>query len=499
MLLNIYSLEFWHKMEKNRIYLSIVIALLIIITLLTKFQGGSDFYDYADSAKYFAGEYDAKIRTSHSYLYGLIHAPFVSLMDNFLIFKITSLVFLLLIVYSVYWISGKNKKALWLMLLSPIVWYMGPWVSPIQLASLLFLWAWFYIKKSCEEKDLKKGIFYLIYSGILIGLSWAFWDAVLFFIPLLMISFFYDKKLSHSLYYILFILIGALPRLILDYILFGFPFFTTVRHIMASLALTFLGGFYEQGNLLGIINFVSLIIFFPVFIYILFKKKIFAENKKTAVFILLSAILLIINSQIRFVLLIIPIIILSINKYLSKKEAVIQIVISLIIILAVLNPYILQIKYDVGIGEEKGAEFESFFKYFNRISISNKFERDIIKEDINKIAQEYPNQAFVVGNNNDNYRVLANLYWGNNVREFVSIEDYKLNISQDEVAKKEFCTNVKIRERRDFCFSASIRKAFNDDTDYNSIKYVISFDDDLDIEGFKFVRKYEKLSVFQKV
>ncbi len=487
-------------MRKNRIYLGIAIVLLIVITAATKFGGGSDINDYADSAKFFAEKYDAKIRTSHSYLYGLIHAPFVGLFDSFWIFKITSLISLLLIVYSVYIISNKDKRAPWLMLLSPIVWYMSPWISPIQLASLLFLWGWYFIKKYDAGKDIKKNILYLLYSGLLIGLSWAFWDGVLFFIPLLMISFFCDKKLIHTLYYLAFILIGALPRFILDQILFGFAFFTVLRHITASLALTFLGGFYEQGNLSGIGSFILLIIFFPVFTFILFRKRIFSENKKTAIFILLSIILLIINSQIRFVLLVAPIIILSINKYLAKREYLIQIAVSLIIILAVINPYILQIKYDLGIGEEKGAEFESFARNFNKIALSNKFERDIIKEDINKIAEEYPNQTFVVGNNNDNYRVLANLYWGGKVKEFVSIEDYRLSFEESPtISKKELCSKVKIKERRDICLSIYIRKAFNDDTEYGSIKYGISFDDNLKLEGFEFVKKYDKLSVFQKI
>jgi len=164
--------------SKNEKALVIVVSLLLIlITLFSNFYGSTDVFDYSDVAKFFAGDYDAKIRTSHSYLYGFIHAPFIGLFDSYLAFKITSLISLFLIVYSVYWISGKDKRALWLMLLSPIVWYMAPWVSPIQLASLLFLWGYYWIKK--YEKNAKVGE--LFYSGLLIGLAWAFWDAVLFF------------------------------------------------------------------------------------------------------------------------------------------------------------------------------------------------------------------------------------------------------------------------------------------------------------------------------
>ena len=129
------------------------------------------------------------------------------------------------------------------------------------------------------------------------------------------------------------------------------------------------------------------------------------------------------------------------------------------------------------------------------ISLENRFERD----DIYQIANEYPDEAFVVGNSFDSYRVLANIYFGDNVKEFVSIEDYRLNLSEENVvAQREICTNVKVNERRDFCFSIWIRKAFNDDTDYESIKYGISEVDNLDIPGFILVKKYRTLSLFEK-
>ena len=481
--------------KKEKWLIASIVLLLILITLLTKFQGGADIYDYQDVAKFFAGKYNAKIRTSHSYLYGFIHTPFVYLFENFFAFKITNLIFLFLIIYSVYIISKRDKRALWLILLSPILWYMAPWTSPIQLASLLFLWGWYFIKKYDSEKNSKKSIKYLLYSGLLLGLSWAFWDGVLFFIPLLIISFFYDKRLSHTIYFIIVILLGSLPRIILDQILFGFAFFTPVRHIMASLALTFLGGFYEQGSLFGVISLIFVIIFFPVFTYLIFKKKIFIQNKKTSIFILLSILLLIINSQIRFTLLIVPIIIITLSKSLTKKQFTIQIIFSLILIVLVLNPYILQIKWDIG-ENGKGVEFEYFIRNIQEIKLDDRLGREVIKSDIQEITREYPGETFVVGNTPDYYRVLANIYFGEDVKEFVSIEDYNLNImGENLIAKKEFCTNTLINTRRDFCFSLTNLKSFGDKTDYDSIKYGIG-EEDLDIAGFTLLKEYKQLNQF---
>jgi len=117
-----------------------VILILVIITISTNYYGSTDTGDYSDSAKYFSGKYDAKIRNSHSYLFGYLHYPYIKFFDNFLIFKITSVLFLILIVISVYHISKKNKMALWLTLLSPVIWYMAPWINPIQLTSLMLLY-----------------------------------------------------------------------------------------------------------------------------------------------------------------------------------------------------------------------------------------------------------------------------------------------------------------------------------------------------------------------
>ena len=73
--------------------------------------------------------------------------------------------------------SNKNKKTLLLILTSPIVWFMAPWISPIQLSSLLFLWGYYFIKKYDEKGKIKN----LFYSALFLGLSWAFWDPIIYF------------------------------------------------------------------------------------------------------------------------------------------------------------------------------------------------------------------------------------------------------------------------------------------------------------------------------
>ena len=52
--------------------------------------------------------------------------------------------------------------------------------------------------------------------------------------------------------------------------------------------------------------------------------------------------------------------------------------------------------------------------------------------------------------------------------------------------------------RREFWISIGMGKNQNDLVDYDSIKYAISLEEDLNLEGFKFTKSYSKLNLFEK-
>ena len=87
-----------------------ILAPLFSISLLTTTLNAPDVGDYTGVAKFFAGSLNAKIRSSHSYLYGLIHFPLVSLEKGFILFKITTFFYLTLLILSLYYLIGKNRK-----------------------------------------------------------------------------------------------------------------------------------------------------------------------------------------------------------------------------------------------------------------------------------------------------------------------------------------------------------------------------------------------------
>ena len=476
--------------------IALLIIGLIALTLLTSYFGSTDIGDYSDVAKYFSGDYNAKIRSSHSYLLGFVHAPFVGFFGNFVIFKITSLIFLILTIFSVYYISGKNKKALWLISLSPIIWYMAPWINPIQAASLIFLWAFYFMAK--YEKDDKMRD--LIYSGLLIGLGWAVWDTILYLGIILFFIFLYNKKLINSAIFLACIFIGLAPRLILDQYLFNFAFFSTVKTFISGWVNIF-GGIYQKGfghspkNLVTVVSFLLAI---PFSFWIAYNPKVFRENKKEIIFLTLSLLLLFMNPQIRYVMVLAPIMILLSSKYITERGFKVSVYGSVIILLFFIFPYFIQLFHSSPNSQIYGIE--SSIVLSEGISLPDEDLRALLIKDLESISREYPNESFIVGNHPDNYQVLAHFYWGNSIKEFISIQDYGSYLTNNSVLyRKKFEPLPNIQERRQFWIEGGLKRSDNDNTDYGSIEYGLSLDEPLSLGGFKLEKKYRVLSLYKKL
>jgi len=201
------------------------------------------------------------------------------------------------------------------------------------------------------------------------------------------------------------------------------------------------------------------------------------------------------NSEIRYLLLVYPIIILMLGKTLTSKQFRSQAIIFFILSLVVINPYLIQIKYETNLWDLSQA-----ITKFPNYTYNPVFKEDIIKEDINLIVKEYPYQTFVVGNRFDDYNIPAELYWGEKVKEFISIQDYQLFMkNESSIFKQTICSKSKGWWRRDLCFTIDLRKTINDQTDYSSIRYAISLDKTLDLENFELIKEYEILTLYKKL
>lgn len=455
--------------KNKKLILFLVILVLVVITLATRFNGSTDIGDYADVAKYFAGEYDADIRSSHSYLYGYLHWPFVALTDSLVSFKISSLLALLLIVYSVYFINGKDERTLWLMLLSPVVWYMAPWINPIQLSGLFLLWSWYFLRKFDSESKLKD----LLISGLFVGLGWAVWDTILFFGAFLGLVFLWDKKFWNSLLFLVGVFVGLIPRLMLDQKIFGFAFYTIVKSFMGTLA-NIAGGIYERTaghTALTLSALIFILLAIPIYYWKSYAPKNLKENKKTIIFLSLCLLLILSNPQVRYIIALAPIMVVLVAKEINGKQFRVSLIVSILVSLFFVAPYVAQ-------------------------ALDDRPDISVLIEDIVEIHQ---NETFVVGNAVDDYATLARAYWGDEVVEFVSIQDYGAWESGNLVLlEKEWKPVPRIDERRQLFLSGGIQVNENDKTDYESIRYAIGINGPVELEGFEVVARAGALVVSEK-
>lgn len=465
-------------------------VLLILLTLSTSYYGHTDIGDYSDAAKYLSGDYSAKTRNSHSYLFGMLHAPFVHLTQSFLSFKITSLTLLFLIIGSVYYISGKNKKAFFLCLFSPIIWYMAPWISPVQISSLLLLWVYAFMKVYDHTEKLK----YLFLSGLLLGISGSFWNASLYFGAILMISFLYDKKFYHLLLFCLAILVGMMPLFLINLRFFNFPFISIIKTNLGQFLVT-LSGSGIDGKNVAFFNPNDLFFLFlllPIYFWRLYRPSFIKTEKKSIIFISFSFLIFLANTQIRYILAIGPIMLLLLLSDINKLRLKRYIIVSTIIILFITTPYIIQINYSMS--NQLGGEDIKGLTDFKDITLSKNFNSEVLNNDLEKIIATYPNQTFVVGNLPDDYQTLAHYYWGKDVDEFVSIQDYNLYLNnKSTIFQKEFRSSSNINSRRQIWLIGGIDKNPNDPTNYSAITLAIGMDEPINLENFGLISNYSRL------
>ncbi len=469
----------------------ILLGIIVLITVPWGLLDVTDLSDYSDTAKYFAGDYQASHRTTHSMLYGLMLSPYVKLTHSFQIIKFASVFWLSLIILSLYYISKKNRKTLILFVTFPLVWYLAPWLSPVPISALLFLWAYHFLKKF----DLNHNFRFIIYSGLSIGIASSFWDSSLYFGIIFLISFFYNKELYLSWLFIISLIIGLLPKLLADYIIFGSPIYGLLKFFGALISFGFYGGIYSQGySSPHLLYFLEALTFVPFYFYIFYRKKRFIQYKKEIIFLTLSILLILTNPQPRPVFTIAPIIILLLGQELNDQQVKIQAWIFIFLSLLVITPYLIQSHYETSL-----KRFTLDLNQYKNFKISSTVQDKLIIEDLDKIGREYPNQLFVVGADKDYYRTLAHLYWEKNIKKFISIEDYNLAITNKSViTTKRWSSHVPPSIRRDIWIEIGLEKSLNDETDYKSIKYGLGFEDNLGLDDFKLIKKYNKIYLFER-
>jgi len=480
------------------ILIFLMLASLIGVSLLTTVHDYDGLGDYADIAQHFAGHYSADVRTSHSLLYGFaFHAGQIGEGQRFWNLKLVTIHVMALIALATWAYLGfrrrEGRATLALLAVSPVLWYLAPWISPIPLAALLLFGSWIFLENENELKDL-------IVSGLLLGLALSFWDGMMFFAGIFTLCYFYNRKMSDLMKFCLGVLLGTIPLLILNQIIYGFAFYSFFKYFIVTGVFSVFGNIWQAGGAFTWANYAAILLTFPIMAWSLFfRRDVLKKETKTMTFLALSlAFIFLCNPQIRYTFVVLPIITVIMARYLKTEQLKWQLIASIVGVLLVMSPYVVQMMYStpqfeatrvvqtIGGGIIKGQWGHLTFSPLDY----GLGEDGNLQKAIDAIVKRHPNETFIVGPAADDYQEIARNYWGNDVKEFVSIQDYESWVLENPVYFNKTLTFhgnfiAGFSDRRQVWISGGIGRNTEDKTDFSRIRYAIGLHEPVQIKGFK--------------
>ncbi len=468
------------KTNRKRMILPIIIFSLLIlaVSLVANTSGLNDVGDYLGVAKGLSGDFVTKMRSTHSWVYGAFLSLPLMVVSSLATIKLFNVIWLISIGIALYNIT-KNKRTFLLYAFSPAVWYMAPWISPVLPSAFFLLLSYYFIKKYEILKENKQ----LIYAGAFLGLTTLLWDPMIFVAAFFILSFFYNKEVKELIWFTVPALILASVRLLLDWYLFGFPLFSLFRS-MGSIVLAGLKlGAYNTISYsiwAYVLMFVTISPLFILFIYKFIKKE-YKPHLPELAFMALTFIFFLTNPQIRYLIILAPIFFVLVAPYITKKEFYWHLLTSLVLIILLLTACF---------GLCSSTHVISYFE---------QTQESLMAEDINQIAKDFPNQTFLAGNreNTDLYSIISLGYWGSNIKEIISWQDYELwknnktNFQEYRIESDSRVNNIR-KVWLEFGVARTDNRTFED------IKYLISDKDSTELQDFTLTKTYNLLSVFEK-
>lgn len=468
-----------------------VSIILIVISLLTLYEGSTDVGDYADASKYFAGEYPAAIRNSHSYLYGFVHAPLVALFESYLPLKVSGLVFLFLLMHSVYWMSGKDRRALWLLLLSPAVWYSGPWIGPLGIAGLSLLWGFWYLRRFQKRKNMRD----VFYAGMILGLGIGFWHTLVFFTLILGFCYLIDTRILDGLVFTLGLVMGLVPLFALDWYLFGLPGYTLLKTMSGTLVIMFGGGVGALSNeeTLSLLRRLLVLIIFPVSLWLLYRTRTFTKHWREGLFLGLSLLVILSNPQLRYTLVLAPVSVLITYALLPARYYRNALLLSGALALFVSIPYLFQIDTSLT-ADPAGVEITGVLEQREKLHLQRGWEGESLADSLAQIAQQYPGELFVVGPDADSYQTLAHGIWNAPLGALISMQDYKAyQENRTALYQKTLASHPSIAERRLVSITGKLEVNPAVLEHLNTVQYAIGIDAPVTDYGFRELQREGRL------
>ena len=431
---------------------------LIVFTFMSEKILYSDVPQYLAVGKEFAEISHAKVRNTPGWLYGWFIGKVLDVFPYLNAVKVLNLIWYLLALLLLFFMVKKSEVLL-LYLISPLVWYLAPWINPLPLISLLLLIAYYLFYKD--------NLISLILGGLVLGLATAIWWPAFYFSVFFFVSFLYDRKFWNVILILISFLITFSIRVIFDWYYFSMPFFSILRGFGSNLS--FLvgeapGGLPEH----NIVKYFLVIVIISPLLYRLAFVNWFKE-KKTAIFLILCLILFLSNFQLRFFFTVMPIIILLIANKITRKELIGGIIVSVIVVSFLTSNYF--------VSQDK-----------------------LIKDDLKNLEKDLPNERFIIGyegGSEEEASYLDTLYWGDKIKEFIRYSEYRLWLKKENLFREyKFESKSKINDLRKL--ELDLKYLVNGDNDFKDVKYWILIKGGKVDGDFELFKEYGVLKVFKK-
>ncbi len=442
-------------MKKKDYLLILLFALLLILfAVFSKIVGFHDSFEYINVAKNLAGIKNVPIFSTHPIIYPLITSLFLKIWPSLTMIKIINVLWVFLIGLVLFLVC-KDRKAFILFAFSPLVWYTSIQTTPVLPAALFFLLAYFFYNN--EYKYSK------VMSGFCLGLGVAFYTPMLLVAAIFVLVYFWNSKLSDVIKFSIAIVIGIIPELVIDYLVFGNPFYSFIRYAGTN-ALVLLGINPNIGSV-QVTQHLEVFLIFIVISPLLFRlhRLEFKKYKKDVIFLATIFLIFFIRAgMLKYFLIISPVVILLLAKVLTDKEIKWHCLIAIPIILLLTMGY---------------------FTYAYETNL---------KKDLSSITEEYNPQIVIAGG----YEAsgLAAFSWKNAPR-IEWFEDYNASLENRSVLRqytfKFEPRNIQLNNILEFS-----AKFLPPNETYGKNTLLISADNNLTLQGFSKKECYKILCVY---
>tara|TARA_Y100000310_G_scaffold174669_2_gene174738 strand:+ start:18114 stop:19454 length:1341 start_codon:yes stop_codon:yes gene_type:complete len=443
--------------KKEIKWLAIFVVFLALFCIFSTRLGFHDDYEYINIAKNFVGIDNIDLFSGHSLLYPFIISIFLEIWPSVTMMKFVNSLWLVLIgAVLLFWL--KNRVAFLLFAFSPIVWFMSVQTTPVLPSAffLLLTLAFFY-------KDRLHGN--LIYSGLCLGFSCALYTPMILVGGIFTLVYFWGKEFQKFFLFIIAMGIGFLPRVIQDYYLFDMPVYSLIRYAGANFIIAVgLNPVTNTVNLLSNLEILSVVFLISPLLFMIYRVDFMKYRKHLIFIVITSAILLLRVQQIKYFLLLAPLIFLILSKYLSEKEIKWHIWISVVLIgLLTWNFFI--------VGEDK-----------------------LIEKDLDLIVDDFPSECLVAGGYDAT--LLAANHWEDSPR-FVWWQDYKSSLDNETVIKQyTIGIDSRIALRTDLEIVARFNR--NNERNYTECPLVLKAGQTPESDNFDLDRCYDYLCVYEQ-